>query len=444
MKTRNSPFHNNEDRISNLPEVLIHHILSFIDMKYAVQTSVLSRRWRYIWASLPTLILRSYLFRLPHWSNTHVEGFVDFVDRVLMLRDSSNIHSIRLDWNGSLAGDIDVPSRLNTWTLAAVRRNVQELSIYLSVWLYQTIQFPPCLFTCKSLTKLELDFGSKYESGIILPNSIDLPMLKFLKLRRVSIEDEKSSAKLFSSCPALESLIIEKCCVNLKNVFAPKLKHFTIRYNYDKTDESKVLSIKLYAPNLVSFVCKSYMLLDYSLENLSSLVTAYIDMMLEDEQEENEPETFATLSTEVKELYAQRMMKLLRALHNVKVLTLSPWILEKYPYDPRMYPFCDEINSNSPNNIGDDWEEAGLSLPCMLYHLKFVKIFGVKGCINELKFLEILLKNAMVLQQVVLYRYWQGPDASLDGRGYEQEALIFISLDLTCLHLLCRNMKRLI
>ncbi|CAN0879839.1 Putative F-box/LRR-repeat protein At4g13960 [Linum grandiflorum] len=34
------------DRLSNLPEEVIHHILSFLDTKSAVQTSVLSQRWR--------------------------------------------------------------------------------------------------------------------------------------------------------------------------------------------------------------------------------------------------------------------------------------------------------------------------------------------------------------------------------------------------------------
>ncbi|KAI3974971.1 hypothetical protein MKX01_005082, partial [Papaver californicum] len=44
-----------EDRISDLPESLIHHILSFIDIKYAVQTCVLSKRWSEIWISLQFL-----------------------------------------------------------------------------------------------------------------------------------------------------------------------------------------------------------------------------------------------------------------------------------------------------------------------------------------------------------------------------------------------------
>ncbi|KAI3834472.1 hypothetical protein MKX03_005179, partial [Papaver bracteatum] len=47
---------NEVDRVSNLPEALIHHILSFLDMKYVVQTSILCRRWRYVWTTVSTLV----------------------------------------------------------------------------------------------------------------------------------------------------------------------------------------------------------------------------------------------------------------------------------------------------------------------------------------------------------------------------------------------------
>ncbi|KAM0059785.1 putative F-box domain-containing protein [Helianthus debilis subsp. tardiflorus] len=43
------------DRLSSLPDDLIHEILSFIGIKDAIMTSVLSSRWRYIWTTLPYL-----------------------------------------------------------------------------------------------------------------------------------------------------------------------------------------------------------------------------------------------------------------------------------------------------------------------------------------------------------------------------------------------------
>ncbi|KAI3891283.1 hypothetical protein MKX03_000111 [Papaver bracteatum] len=62
--------------------------------------------------------------------------------------------------------------------------------------------------------------------------------------------------------------------------------------------------------------------------------------------------------------------------------------------------FYHKVKFNT-ENIGDYWE-AGFSLPCMICHLKFVKIKGLHGRVNELKFLEILFKHATVLEKVVL------------------------------------------
>ncbi|CAL4980090.1 unnamed protein product [Urochloa decumbens] len=43
------------DRLSALPDCLIHVIMSFMKSRQAVQTCVLSRRWRYLWHSVPCL-----------------------------------------------------------------------------------------------------------------------------------------------------------------------------------------------------------------------------------------------------------------------------------------------------------------------------------------------------------------------------------------------------
>nr|GEX84032.1 hypothetical protein [Tanacetum cinerariifolium] len=46
----------NQDRLSALPDELIHQILSCFDTKFAVQTSMLSSRWKLIWKSVPCVI----------------------------------------------------------------------------------------------------------------------------------------------------------------------------------------------------------------------------------------------------------------------------------------------------------------------------------------------------------------------------------------------------
>lgn len=44
-----------EDRISRLPDDLLHRILKFVDTKLGVQTSALSKRWKFVWTTLPFL-----------------------------------------------------------------------------------------------------------------------------------------------------------------------------------------------------------------------------------------------------------------------------------------------------------------------------------------------------------------------------------------------------
>ncbi|CAL1393395.1 unnamed protein product [Linum trigynum] len=67
------------DRLSHLPEPILHHILSFMDTISAVQTSVLSRSWNRVWKHVPVL----ELCRLSFYEYS---SFLWFVCKVLDLR----------------------------------------------------------------------------------------------------------------------------------------------------------------------------------------------------------------------------------------------------------------------------------------------------------------------------------------------------------------------
>ncbi|XP_026411071.1 F-box protein At1g60400-like [Papaver somniferum] len=59
------------DRISELPESLTHHILSFLPIKRAASTTILSKRWNNRWLSLPVLEFTEW--RSPPTATTTLE-----------------------------------------------------------------------------------------------------------------------------------------------------------------------------------------------------------------------------------------------------------------------------------------------------------------------------------------------------------------------------------
>ncbi|KAK0597405.1 hypothetical protein LWI29_024962 [Acer saccharum] len=64
------------DRLSNLPDSVIHHILSRMDAKYAVQTCVLSKKWKFHWAHI-------HCYSFDCLTSASVVDFEDFVINVL-------------------------------------------------------------------------------------------------------------------------------------------------------------------------------------------------------------------------------------------------------------------------------------------------------------------------------------------------------------------------
>ncbi|KAK8447826.1 hypothetical protein SEVIR_8G161100v4 [Setaria viridis] len=65
MKKTKAAEEGGEDRISELPDALLHQVLSLLPVDEAVQTSVLARRWRGLWKGLPVLRLVGPKKRFP-------------------------------------------------------------------------------------------------------------------------------------------------------------------------------------------------------------------------------------------------------------------------------------------------------------------------------------------------------------------------------------------
>ena len=120
------------DRISGLPEGVLHHVLSLLPAHDAVRTCVLARRWRHLWRSAPGIRITG----VKGWRDAG--RFVAFVDSLLSLRrgGAAPVESCKMKFD---AGDFDFDYFLlaekqheSHWIMEAVRLDVQVLRLSFS------------------------------------------------------------------------------------------------------------------------------------------------------------------------------------------------------------------------------------------------------------------------------------------------------------------------
>ncbi|KAG7548443.1 F-box-like domain superfamily [Arabidopsis suecica] len=246
------------DRISGLPDDVVVKILSFVPTKVAVSTSILSKRWEFLWMWLPRL---EFISRKPELR--------DFIDRKLPLHRAPIIESLRLD----LYRPFIKPEDIRRWIEIAVSRHVRELKI--DYYSENENIFPSSLFTCKSLVTLKL----RNVTLMDIPSMVCLPSLKTLQLETVKFVDEEILQELLSICPVLEDLLVD--CEDDEN-----MKEFTIIV-------PSLLSLSLYIPddwfldgyeidtpslNYLKLEDWNYLYHNSLIKNLPKLREAYVDV----------------------------------------------------------------------------------------------------------------------------------------------------------------------
>ncbi|XP_004294480.1 PREDICTED: F-box protein At1g19070-like [Fragaria vesca subsp. vesca] len=116
-----------EDRINVLPDALPSHILSCIDPKLTkcvVRTSILSKRWKNMWASVPNLYFNDQDF-------SSSAGFITFVDHALDIRDSSAIKKFDLSFT-RFELCAEALSRIDDWISTAVKCHAEQLRLHVN------------------------------------------------------------------------------------------------------------------------------------------------------------------------------------------------------------------------------------------------------------------------------------------------------------------------
>ncbi|XP_058089610.1 F-box/FBD/LRR-repeat protein At1g13570-like isoform X1 [Magnolia sinica] len=430
-QTRNKAFPNkmnSHDRISNLPEVVLHNILSLMPMKPAIRTSILSRRWRYLWRSRSIYTLISDSAEELVCSRS-AEEFVDGVNRYINLNQGKEVDTLQFFFYPGDQYALDY----ERWIKFAIEGGVRELDLdfchrylpFILIWGRpmedrKPFKLPSNLFSCDSLTHLNLS-----RCDLNLPSNFNgFRSLKVLHLQWVNINDDMLQSVL-SKCSMLEKLSLIECDdVTSINISAPDL-----HLNSLTVSNCYAGDLKIFAPNLQSLHFNADVN-DYWFDNISSLVDAIV----------------TAVGTNAYDFNYNRI-KILSEIHHVKILTVCSMVLlhivaavageiepEQETDLPITFHCLQELQMlmESANEFylsaldtffthcifpcleklfielerhGDITSDEHVEMPMAGYvfdHLKMIKINNFCGCKDDLQLVEFFLEKAVVLESLVL------------------------------------------
>lgn len=264
-----------EDIVTALPRNVVDRILELLPVCDAAKTSILSRKWRDIWASFPYLVLNNFFCKKLTAKSESV--FRETIDLIL-LQHTGDI--VRFDLDVSRV-NLSSYTDIDRWMLYVTRNGVKRLTLNMSDNI-SAYKLPSYIFNCRTLTQLRL-FNCIFKP----PNSFfGFNNLITLYLEGVAFE------------PATEF-----CVINV-----PVLLNMTLRY----CDGTQYLNIVVSSGLKYLLVLESHYNLDLNrFMNCKSLTYLYLVV--------NNPIHSDKMST---------YEKLIFSLSALETLTLGSFVLE--------------------------------------------------------------------------------------------------------------------
>ncbi|KAL3715929.1 hypothetical protein ACJRO7_007652 [Eucalyptus globulus] len=229
------------DAISQLPRHITDQILSFLPIKDAIRTSILSRNWRYKWSTIPQLVFDDQCTSargVPSLRPSLHENLVKIIDKVLLLHIGP-IQNFKLSHKGFCA-----TSDIDHWILHLSRVSIKK--IILRIWKGKRYKIPISLFNCQDLIYLELS-----NCLVKIPLKFEgFKKLNILLLDHVELSQEGLEA-LISRCPLLETLGLNLREIKRVNIKSPNLRSLYLvgafqDVTFDDMNRLKVVGVDVY------------------------------------------------------------------------------------------------------------------------------------------------------------------------------------------------------
>ncbi|CAI0552797.1 unnamed protein product [Linum tenue] len=201
---------NDGDRISSLPQSIIEHILTFIPLREAVKTSILSTAWRNKWVNRPSLIFDDRFWTsFPVFETSAQHEGVYVVDPNRINRLVLDVFRVLCYHKGplkefslSIPQLSSYPALVDQILLSLHEKCIERLCIEIDGY-----KLPSRLFSFRQLKKLKL-FACGFTSSQI---SFDqFSVLTCLDLRSTKFPDV-AGVSLVVRCPLLSVLIMVDC-----------------------------------------------------------------------------------------------------------------------------------------------------------------------------------------------------------------------------------------
>ncbi|CAI0552800.1 unnamed protein product [Linum tenue] len=251
------------DKISSLPNNLIEHILTFLPLREAAKTSVLSTAWRRTWVNRPSVVFDDQFWKpypVEVAANKYVgsNGVYPITIEKLML----NVFTVLCHHRGPLKEfSLSIP-QLSTFPayvdqilLSLYDKFIESLFIWINEY-----KVPRCLFSFRQLKKLRL-YACAFTSSQIsfeefrMLTSLDLRWIKFPNAARVSfiircpllltftlIACDTANGTYLDILSEAPSLSYFHCVGNFSSVcvkYAPHLKDVIVHQTARLVDPSK-------------------------------------------------------------------------------------------------------------------------------------------------------------------------------------------------------------
>ncbi|XP_050381581.1 F-box/LRR-repeat protein At5g02910-like [Argentina anserina] len=287
------------DRLSDLPDQVAHHILSFLTVTDLVRACCVSKRCRELSLSAPSLNFDEIPVGCRSTCYNRLQ-LMTYLERFLFHRGDNKVNSFRVNWERHYMDEDETVCicasehyRLITWINSAVRCNVEELDLKMVLYDPEEAFFPSSVFLCGTLKSLVVDMNFTI---LRTPSFGFSSNLKKLQLKEVVIEDEQFFKWISVSCKVIQELHLHEIrgirTISIESSSLRKFKFFDAFNTYHLSISGDNLesinigwyvgllnsSLNICAPNLKSLCWHGQLMNHLSLGRFRCLRTAVLNL----------------------------------------------------------------------------------------------------------------------------------------------------------------------